>query len=144
VVLPPGSVFAGIYAATDRNRGVWKAPANAVLDDVLEPAVKLDRNNWMPSSTNRSTPYGLSPGKGILVWSARTLMGGDSEWRYVPVRRLFNMVEASIKESTNWVVFEQNDENTRDGVRGMIENRLLQKWREGAPVRAKPEEAFYV
>ena len=71
-------------------------------------------------------------GKGTLVWGARTLAGNDNEWRYVPVRRFFNMVEESVKKSTYWAVFEPNDANTWVKVRGMIENYLTQKWREGA------------
>ena len=66
------------------------------------------------------------------MWGARTLAGNDNEWRYVPVRRFFNMVEESVKKSTYWAVFEPNDANTWVKVRGMIENYLTQKWREGA------------
>jgi phage tail sheath protein FI len=83
-------------------------------------------------------------GKGTLVWGARTLAGNDNEWRYVPVRRFFNMVEESVKKSTYWAVFEPNDANTWVKVRGMIENYLTQKWREGALAGATPKEAFFV
>jgi hypothetical protein len=83
-------------------------------------------------------------GKGTLVWGARTLAGNDNEWRYVPVRRFFNMVEESIKKSTYWAVFEPNDANLWIKVRGMIENYLTQKWREGALAGATTKEAFFV
>jgi phage tail sheath protein FI len=83
-------------------------------------------------------------GKGTLVWGARTLAGNDNEWRYVSVRRFFNTVEESVKKSTYWAVFEPNDANTWVKVRGMIEAYLNQKWREGALVGAKPEDAFFV
>ena len=83
-------------------------------------------------------------GKGTLVWGARTLAGNDNEWRYVSVRRFFNMVEESIKKSTYWAVFEPNDANTWVKVRGMIENYLTQKWREGALAGATTKEAFFV
>jgi len=78
------------------------------------------------------------------VWGARTLAGNDNEWRYVPVRRFFNMVEESVKKSTSWVVFEPNDANTWVKVKSMIENFLTLLWREGALAGAKPEEAFFV
>jgi phage tail sheath protein FI len=83
-------------------------------------------------------------GKGTLVWGARTLAGNDNEWRYVPVRRFFNMVEESVKKSTYWAVFEPNDANTWVKVRGMIENYLTQKWREGALAGATTKDAFFV
>jgi phage tail sheath protein FI len=83
-------------------------------------------------------------GKGTLVWGARTLAGNDNEWRYIPVRRFFSVVEESIKKSTYWAVFEPNDANTWVKVRGMIENYLIQKWREGALAGATPKEAFFV
>mgnify|MGYP001813752621 CR=1 FL=1 len=79
-----------------------------------------------------------------MVWGARTLAGNDNEWRYIPVRRFFNMVQESIKKSTTWVVFETNDANTWNRVRGMVDNYLIQKWREGALAGAKPDEAFFV
>src|SRR5690606_17988716 len=83
-------------------------------------------------------------GKGILVWGARTLAGNDNEWRYVPVRRFFNMAEESIKKATEQFVFEPNDANTWVRVRAMIENFLILQWRAGALAGAKPEQAFYV
>ena len=83
-------------------------------------------------------------GKGTLVWGARTLAGNDNEWRYVNVRRFFNMVEESVKKSTYWAVFESNDANTWVKVRGMIENYLTQKWREGALAGATTKDAFFV
>jgi hypothetical protein len=83
-------------------------------------------------------------GKGILVWGARTLAGNDNEWRYVSVRRFFNMVEESVKKASGQYVFEPNDANTWAKVRAMIENFLLLQWRAGALQGSKPEQAFYV
>jgi len=79
-----------------------------------------------------------------LVWGARTLAGNDNEWRYVSVRRFFNMVEESVKKATAQFVFEPNDANTWVKVRAMIENFLILQWRAGALAGAKPDEAFYV
>ena len=75
---------------------------------------------------------------------ARTLAGNDNEWRYVSVRRFFNMAEESIKKSTSWAVFEPNDANTWVKVKGMIENYLIQKWKDGALQGEKAEHAFFV
>jgi phage tail sheath protein FI len=83
-------------------------------------------------------------GKGTLVWGARTLAGNDNEWRYVSVRRFFNMVEESVKKATGQFVFEPNDANTWVKVRAMIENFLILQWRAGALAGAKPDDAFYV
>ena len=85
------------------------------------------------------------PGRGpAIIWGARTLAGNDNEWRYVPVRRFFNMVEESVKKATAQFVFEPNDANTWVKVRAMIENFLILQWRAGALAGAKPEDAFYV
>jgi hypothetical protein len=83
-------------------------------------------------------------GKGTLIWGSRTLAGNDNEWRYVPVRRFFIMVEESTKKATEPFVFEPNDANTWVKVRSMIENFLVLQWRAGALQGAKPNEAFFV
>lgn len=149
LVLPPSGAVTGVYAATDNARGVWKAPANVSVADVIEPAVRI--NDEKQKNLNVDATSGKSinvlrafAGKGTLVWGARTLAGNDNEWRYVPVRRFFNTVEESIKKSTAWAVFEPNDANTWVKVRGMIENYLTQKWREGALAGATTKEAFFV
>jgi phage tail sheath protein FI len=149
LVMPPSGAVAGVYAWTDTNRGVWKAPANMSLTDVIEPVVKLDNAhqdtlNIDPTSGKSINAIRSFSGKGTLVWGARTLAGNDNEWRYISVRRFFNMVEESVKKSTYWAVFESNDANTWVKVRGMIENYLTQKWREGALAGATTKEAFFV
>ena len=149
LVLPPSGAVAGVYAYTDTARGVWKAPANVPLSDVLEPVVKLDAARQGPLNVDTTSGKSINAlrafaGKGTLVWGARTLSGNDNEWRYVNVRRLFNMVEESVKKSTYWAVFETNDANTWVKVRGMIEAYLTQKWREGALAGATPRDAFFV
>lgn len=149
VVLPPSSAVAGVYARVDGNRGVWFAPANVSLNYVIKPTVKI--TNDMQDRLNVDTTSGKSinairtfTGKGTLVWGARTLAGNDNEWRYVSVRRFFNMVEESVKKATEQFVFEPNDANTWVKVRAMIENFLILQWRAGAMAGAKPEQAFYV
>lgn len=149
ITLPPSSALAGVYARVDSDRGVWKAPANVGLNYVIKPSVKI--TNGDQDNLNIDTTAGKSinairsfTGKGTLVWGSRTLAGNDSEWRYIPVRRFFNMAEESIKKATEQFVFEPNDANTWIRVRAMIENFLILQWRAGALVGAKPEQAFYV
>jgi phage tail sheath protein FI len=149
VVMPPSGAVAGVYAATDTFRGVWKAPANVSLADVVEPVIRLDNAHQDNLNVDATTGKSINAirafaGKGTLVWGARTLAGNDNEWRYISVRRFFNMVEESVKKSTYWAVFESNDANTWVKVRGMIENYLTQKWREGALAGATTKDAFFV
>lgn len=149
VVLPPSGAVVGQYAAVDNSRGVWKAPANVSLNAVVKPSVKITSETQ--ESLNVDTEAGKSinvirafTGKGTLIWGARTLAGNDNEWRYVPVRRFFNMVEESVKKATAQFVFEPNDANTWVKVRAMIENFLILQWRAGALAGAKPDDAFFV
>jgi uncharacterized protein len=148
VILPPSSAVAGIYAFVDRTRGVWKAPANVSLSMVRSPLVKIDddaQRDMNVHTTGKSVnAIREFSGKGILVWGARTLAGNDNEWRYVPVRRFYIMVEESVKKATERFVFEPNDANTWKKVRAMIENFLTLQWRAGALMGAIPDEAFFV
>jgi phage tail sheath protein FI len=148
-IVPPSGAVAGIYAKTDRERGVWKAPANSSLNSVVGPVTKID--NATQDNLNVDVEAGKSinairafSGKGTLIWGARTLDGNSNEWRYINVRRLFNMVEESVKKSTAPFVFESNDANTWVKVKGMIENYLTTLWRQGALAGAKTEQAFFV
>ncbi|PPD38723.1 MAG: phage tail protein [Methylobacter sp.] len=148
-ILPPSSTMAGIYAAVDNSRGVWKAPANVSVNAVIKPTIEFsnveqDQMNVDPTagkSVNAIRPF---IGKGTLVWGARTLAGNDNEWRYVNVRRFFIFAEESIKKATGQFVFEPNDANTWVRVQAMIENFLSVQWRQGALQGIKPEHAFYV
>ena len=149
VVLPPSGAVVGKYASVDRERGVWKAPANVSITAVKGPTVNITHEDQ--GSLNVDTEAGKSvnairafTGKGTLIWGARTLAGNDNEWRYVPVRRFFNMVEESVKKATAQFVFEPNDANTWVKIRAMIENFLSLQWRAGALAGAKPDEAYYV
>jgi hypothetical protein len=148
VLLPPSGAVAGVYAAVDRTRGVWKAPANVSLADVSGVAVKVNdqrQEDLNVSTTGKSVnAIRVFAGKGCLVWGARTLAGNDNEWRYVPVRRFFNMAEESIKKATEPFVFEPNDRGTWVRVRAMIENFLTVQWRQGALAGSVPAQAFYV
>jgi hypothetical protein len=148
-MLPPSGSIAGVYAQVDANRGVWKAPANVSLSSTSSPWVKID--NQQQEDLNVDVMAGKSinairnfTGKGTLVWGARTLAGNDNEWRYISVRRFFNMVEKSVQLSTNWAVFEPNDVTTWVRVKAMIENYLTNLWKAGALAGATPEAAYFV
>lgn len=146
---PPSGAVCGVYALVDDQRGVWKAPANVSIASVIGPSVMI--TNDMQDDLNVDVEAGKSinairafTGKGTLIWGARTLAGNDNEWRYVPVRRFFNMVEESVKKASAQFVFEPNDANTWIKVKAMIENYLTILWRQGALAGAKPEHAFFV
>ena len=146
--LPPSGAIAGVYAQVDANRGVWKAPANVSLNNVRDLTRQFTESQ---TDSLNVDDFGKSinaikffTGRGTLVWGARTLAGNDNEWRYISVRRFFNMVEESVKKSTMWAVFEPNDANTWIKVKGMIENFLTLQWRAGALQGAKPDDAFFV
>lgn len=147
--MPPSPAIAGIYAKTDNERGVWKAPANVGVGAVVGPSIKIDDS--IQANLNVDVNSGRSvnvirniTGRGTVVWGARTLDGNDNEWRYISVRRFFNFVEESVKKSTYRFVFEPNDANTWVRVRAMIENFLTLQWRAGALMGSKPEQAFFV
>jgi phage tail sheath protein FI len=148
VTLPPAAAVAGVYATVDSTRGVWKAPANESLASVLSLTVPItqDLNDNMNVDASGKSINALRAfaGKGFLVWGARTLAGNDNEWRYVPVRRFFIMVEKSCRNATQPFVFEPNAAGTWVKVKAMIENFLILQWRVGALAGAKPQDAFYV
>ncbi|MBP6825629.1 MAG: phage tail sheath subtilisin-like domain-containing protein [Saprospiraceae bacterium] len=148
-LLPPSGAVAGVYASVDRERGVWKAPANVSLNAVIGPAVKISHEQQAEYNVDVNAGKSINiirsfTGKGTLVWGARTLAGNDNEWRYISVRRFFNFVEESVKKATEQFVFEPNDANTWVRVQAMIENFLNTLWRQGALQGVKPEHAFYV
>jgi uncharacterized protein len=148
VNLPPAAAAAGVYATVDRTRGVWKSPANESLVSIRSLTVAIDQDlndsmNVDPTGKSINAIRAFA-GKGILVWGARTLAGNDNEWRYVSVRRFFNMVEESCRKATEPFVFEPNDAGTWVKVKAMIENFLIVQWRAGALAGAKTDDAFYV
>jgi phage tail sheath protein FI len=149
VVIPPSGAIAGLYTRIDNTKGVWKAPANESLSSIAGPTVDISNREQQSLNVDPNTGKSINiirtfPGYGTLVWGARTLNGNDNEWRYISVRRFFNMVEESIKKSIQWAVFEPNTAPTWVKVQAMIENYLFLKWRDGALAGTKPEQAFYV
>jgi phage tail sheath protein FI len=150
MLLPASSAMVGIYAQVDNSRGVWKAPANLNIDNVIRPQYLITYKEQ--ESLNVDVTAGKSinvirkfEGRGpAIVWGARTLAGNDNEWRYISVRRFFNMVEESTKNATEQFVFEPNDRNTWIRVKSMISNYLTQQWKAGALMGTTTAEAYYV
>jgi hypothetical protein len=143
VMLPPSGHVAGVWARNDDTRGVHKAPANEILRGVIDLAANITKGEH-----DQLNPVGINcirsfPGQGIRIWGARTL-SSDPEWRYLNVRRLFNFVEKSILQGTNWVVFEPNDRFLWNSVNRVITMFLRRVWRSGALFGQTPREAFFV
>ncbi len=148
--MPPSPGIVGQYATVDNSRGVWKAPANVNIDYVIKPVIKITDQqqeilNVDPNAGKSVNVIRSFVGRGnAIIWGSRTLAGNSNEWRYVPVRRFFNMVEESVKKATIQFVFEPNDINTWSRVKSMIDNFLVQQWKAGALMGTTPEQAFYV
>lgn len=148
-VITPSAAIAGIYTATDNNKGVWQAPANVSIASVANVDTQIsdrDQENMNVDANAGKSVNAIRAfaGKGILVWGARTLDGNSNEWRYVPVRRLYNYIEESVQKSTSWAVFQPNDANTWVKIKCQIENFLSNLWRDGALAGSTPEKAFFV
>ncbi len=143
VFVPPCGHVAGIWARNDSERGVHKAPANEVVRGAIGLDVQISRNEQdtlNPSGINCIRAF---PGRGTRVWGARTL-SSDPSWRYLNVRRLFNFVEKSIENGTQWVVFEPNDLDLWERIRRDIGAFLTRVWRDGALFGATPQDSFFV
>jgi uncharacterized protein len=143
IFVPPCGHIAGIYARNDTERGVHKAPANEIVRGALKLArdvTKGEQDGLNPSGINCIRTFS---GRGIRVWGARTL-SSDPAWRYVNVRRLFNMVEKSIERDTQWVVFEPNGPDLWSRVRRDVGAFLTTLWRDGMLFGETQQEAFYV
>lgn len=140
--IPPSGAVAGVYARTDVNRGVHKAPAN---ETVMCTGLKV---NYTSGEQDILNPEGINlirqlPGQGIKIWGARTA-GTNSAFKYVNVRRLFIYVEESIKADTSWVVFEPNDATLWSRVRVTISSFLENLWRNGMLAGSTPAEGYFV
>ena len=144
VAVPPSGHIAGIYARTDGTRGVHKAPANETVRGALDLTYRVTQVEQGELNTMGVNCMRFFPTQGIRVWGARTLADSSSEWRYLNVRRLFNMIEESIARGTRWVVFEPNDITLWKSIRRDITAFLTLQWRQGALQGATPEEAFFV
>lgn len=140
--MPPSGAVMGVYARTDTNRGVHKAPANETVfcSGLKTEYTKAEQDVLNPAGVNLLR---LIPGQGIRIWGARTT-SSNSSFRYVNIRRLFIYVEESIKASTNWVVFEPNDVTLWQRVNLTVTSFLDSMWRSGMLAGNTPAEAYFV
>jgi hypothetical protein len=141
--MPPSGHLAGVYARVDAERGVFKAPANEQIRGVigLERVIgRNDQDHLNPEGINCIRSF---PGRGILIWGARTL-SSDAQWRYINVRRLFCNIEESILQGTQWIVFEPNDQVLWRQIRRDISAYLTVQWRSGSLFGSTAEQAFFV
>jgi len=143
IFTPPGGSIAGIYARSDTERGVHKAPANERLRGAIDVKVRVGKREQDILNPKGINCIRVFPGRGIRIWGARTI-SSDPLWKYINVRRLFLFLEESIEEGTQWVVFEPNDEKLWARVRQTITQFLTRVWKDGALMGTTPEEAFFV
>lgn len=143
LLMAPSGFMAGIYARVDVSRGVFKAPANEVIRSIRGFEVAITKREQDILNPQNINVLRFFPGRGNRVWGARVLTS-EPAWRYVPVRRLFLMIEESIDEATQWVVFEPNDEPLWARVRQSVARFLFMQWRLGALQGATADEAFFV
>ena len=148
MILSPSAAIAGVYAQVDDSRGVWKAPANVALQQVVAPTIVItdeDQEGLNVDANGKSINAIRSfSGRGTLVWGARTFYSVSNDWRYVSVKRLFIMVETSVKNAMQPFVFEPNTANTWARIETQIASFLTDLWTQGAMVGTTAEEAFYV
>ncbi|MBS9436406.1 phage tail sheath family protein [Photorhabdus noenieputensis] len=141
--IPASAVMAGVYCATDASRGVWKAPANVVLSGISDVTERLNDDEQGTMNQQGINAIRYFNHRGFVVWGARTLKNDDN-WRYIPVRRLFNSAERDIKQAMQSVVFEPNSQPTWERVKSAIDNYLYSLWQQGALAGNKPQEAYFV
>jgi phage tail sheath protein FI len=148
-IAPPAAVMAGLYTMVDNQSGVWVAPANITPVNVTDVTLKITDAmqadlNVDPVTGKSINAIRLFPGRGVLVWGARTLDGNSQDWRYVNVRRTMIMLEQSMKIALQTYVFQPNDATTWSAVTSMLNNFLTSQWSAGALVGATPAAAFSV
>lgn len=147
--IPSQGAIAGIYCSNDRERGVWKSPANIAVQGIEKPMVEVSNSQQDDLNVDATSGKSINvirtfTGKGPLVWGARTLDGNSNEWRYISVRRFFNYAEDSIAKSLHDFVFEPNNSLTWVKIKAMITSFLVNQWQSGALVGTKMNDAFFV
>ncbi|QRX82523.1 phage tail sheath C-terminal domain-containing protein [Glaciimonas sp. PAMC28666] len=147
-VLPPSGAIAGVYTRTDNGYGVFKAPANVTIYGAVSPVLDITHDDQedlnVPLDGKAINAIRAFPGRGLLIWGARTLDGNSQDWRYINVRRTMIMLEQSIKIAAETYMFAANNAQTWVTVKSMIINFLTSQWKAGALQGAKPEDAFSV
>lgn len=147
-LLPPSAAMAGIYSMVDNTVGVFQSPANISIGSVVAPSVNLTNGEQedlnIPLNGKAVNAIRTFPGKGVLVWGARTLDGNSQDWRYISVRRTMIFIEQSIKIAAEAYVFEPNTALTWTNLKALVTNFLTNVWQQGALAGATVEDAFSV
>jgi phage tail sheath protein FI len=145
MLVPPSGAIAGVYARTDNERGVHKAPANTDVRGVLGLEKVLSDAQQGPLNLLGIDVLRIFPGTSqVTVWGARTVDMAETDWMYVNVRRLMIYIEQSIKEGLRWAVFEPNGLPLWQRVKRTLNEFLTRVWQSGALFGATADKAFYV
>ncbi len=145
VTLPASAAVAGAYCQTDRERGVWKAPANIALQGVSAVTTVVSDTEQGSMNEQGINVIRSFHDRGIMIWGARTLvLGAQTDWRYIPVRRLFNAAQRDIQRAMRFAVFEPNSQPTWERVRAAINNYLYALWQQGGLQGNTEKEAYFV
>ncbi|MGM0556826.1 MAG: phage tail sheath family protein [Myxococcota bacterium] len=145
VDIPPAGAVAGIFARTDRDRGIWKSPAGVSADirgiqGLVQTIDDADLDTWNVAQVN---PLRVVDGEPV-VWGARTRQANTPEWKYVPIRRLATYIERSILHGTRWAAFKPNDETLWSNLAASTDNFLNGVWRAGGLQGVRAEDAYFV
>jgi len=147
-ILPASAAMAGIYKYVDNDRGTFQSPANISVTAVAKPLLTINDHGQedlnIPIDGKAINVIRTFPGKGTLVWGARTMDGNSQDWRYISVRRTVSMIELSIKYAAETYVFEPNNSSTWSNIQSMISNFLTNMWQQGALAGTTAAEAFSV
>jgi phage tail sheath protein FI len=143
LTVPASGAMAGVYCKTDRERGVWKAPANVILNGVSDVSVRVSDDAQGPMNEAGINVIRYFSDRGVVVWGGRTQQN-DDDWRYISVRRLFDTAERDVKKAMRPVVFEPNSQPTWTRVWAAIDTYLYGLWQKGGLAGNSPEEAYFV
>lgn len=147
IILPPSAAVAAIFQQTDRERGIWKAPANAPLAHVVKPQYGPEQSGLLFQQDAASINLIRSfPGRGVRVWGCRTMAANplQSPWRYIQIRRLASYIETQLSDICRFFVFEPNNEITWIKCKGLSRAWLRKLWQSGGLLGGKEEEAFQI
>ena len=143
VRVPPSGAICGCIVATDNEKGIFHAPANITLQGAVGLSAHIDDSEYellYPAGVNMLKYF---PGRGVKIWGARTLTS-NPDWRYINVRRTFTTICKSLKQGTQWAVFESNDKNLRKRLVRQVSGFLLDLWMNGYLAGSTAEQGFYV
>lgn len=145
ITVPPSGAMAAVFQRTDRERGIWKAPANVPFVHVIQPALDHRQADNLFQKDGASVNLIRSfPGRGVRVWGCRTLSPQASPWRYVQIRRTLSYIEENLTELGRFVVFEPNNEITWFKFKARIHAWLYQLWQKGGLAGLREEDAFQI